>query len=248
MLQREGHLSEDVITNSYQELVQHVASRPEWKSALFDELPTCIAVLSDLSAMWRLPTRSMQLARSDFISVLQNIWAPSFPQLDGQQQQIQFTTAGQQCTALCLVALFNVWEGYDAAKLSLEQFLQLVRCTVSTALLTWDWILSPLEGDFEPAFTSRLCSALAQATANARHSTEVGVPGGRDAGASQVEIHPARRRAELLETLAHKLEIEFNRPDRGRDTLLRDRVILRDELEAEIKAWEESLGHGEEED
>ncbi|KAJ7769387.1 hypothetical protein B0H16DRAFT_1715849 [Mycena metata] len=228
------HKREDVVTNSYQELVHHVASRPEWKSTLFEELPTCIAVFSNIFRR-----SSMEPQRSDFISVLQNIWVPSFPQVDGQQRPIQFTDSAQKCTALCLVALSNVWEGYDAAKSSLGQFLQLVRCTASTALVTWNPILSPLE-NLEPAFTSRLCRVLAQAATNARHSIEVDIPGGLDTGALPVEAHPTQRMAELLETLTHKLEIEFNKPDRGWDTL-QDRATLRKELEAEINAWKESL-------
>ncbi|KAJ7769372.1 hypothetical protein B0H16DRAFT_254907 [Mycena metata] len=232
---RENRVWEDIIAESYQELVQHVAPRPEWKSTLFEELPTCIAVFSDPSGWmrWR-GSGELEAQKSDLISVLQNIWVPSFPQLDGRQQWIQFINSGQKCTALCLVALSNVWESYDTAKSSLEQFLQLVRCTLSTALLTENRILSPLK-DFEPAFTSRLCNALAQAAANARHSIEVGIPGGLDAGASPVESHPARRMAELLEMLTQKLEIEFKEPEhQGWDP-------LRDELEAEIDAWEESL-------
>ncbi|KAJ7769364.1 hypothetical protein B0H16DRAFT_254765 [Mycena metata] len=229
---------EDVVTDSYQQLVQHVAPRPEWKSALLNELPTCIAAFSDPSGWMRWHgSEELEAQRSDLISVLQNIWVPSFPQVDGRQQRIQFTNSGQHCTALCLVALSNVWESYDTAKSSLEQFLQLVRCTVSTvstALFKRNWILSPLK-DFEPVFTSRLCRALAQAAANARHSIEVGISGSLDAGPSPVEAPPTRRMAELLETLTQKLEIEFNKPDhQGWDA-------LRGELEAEIGACEESL-------
>ncbi|KAJ7769401.1 hypothetical protein B0H16DRAFT_1881938 [Mycena metata] len=234
---RKNRVWEDVITDSYQELVQHVASQPEWKSALFDELPTCIAVFSDPSG----PRRWIKEPQtSNFVFILQNIWVPQFAKIDGNQLQIQFTDAGQQCTALCLVALSDVWESYDVSKSSLEQFLQLVRCTVSTALLTWNRILSPLE-DLEPVFTSRLCGALTQAAVNARQSTQVGVLGSLDANPSNVEIHPARRMTELLEMLSHKLEIEFNRPDHKRDTPLQDRNALRNELETEIDLWEKSL-------
>ncbi|KAJ7769367.1 hypothetical protein B0H16DRAFT_254857 [Mycena metata] len=217
---------EDVVTESYQELVHHVASRPEWKSTLFEELPTCIALFSR-SRRWR-------EGQSKLISVLQNIWDPVFPQVDGKQQQVQFTEEGQQCTALCLVALSNVWESDGMTKSSLDHFLQLVRCTVSTALVTEDWVISRLE-DFEPVFTSRLCRALAQAAANARKSIEVDIPGGLDTGASRVKAHPTRQMAELLETLTQTLEIEFNKPDH------QGWNALRDELETEIDAWEESL-------
>ncbi|KAJ7769411.1 hypothetical protein B0H16DRAFT_1778975 [Mycena metata] len=228
---RENRWEEDVITDSYQELVQHAASRPEWKSTLFDDLPTCIAVFSDPSEWMWYGSEEHKAHRSDFISVLQNIWVPSFPQVDGQQQPIQFTNAGQQCTALCLVALSNIWESYNTAKSPLEQFLQLVRCTASTALVTRNPTLSPLE-DFEPTFSSRLCGALAPAAVKARQSTQVGVLGGLDASPSHVDT---RRMADLLDILTQKLEIEFSKPDRrGRDT-------LRDELDAEIDAWEESL-------
>ncbi|KAJ7769376.1 hypothetical protein B0H16DRAFT_1881927 [Mycena metata] len=225
---------EEVVAKCYQGLVHHVASRPEWKSTLFEELPNCIAVFSNpySSRRWRERT-------SDLISVLQNIWVPSFPQVDEQQRPIQFTNKGQKCTALCLVALSNVWESYDVSKSSLDQFLQLVRCTVSTALVTQDWIMDPLE-DFEPAFTSRLCDALAQTAVKARHSIKVSISGSLDAGPSHVEADSIRRMAELLETLAHKLGIEFNKPERGWETRL-DRDALRNELEAEIDAWEESL-------
>ncbi|KAJ7769389.1 hypothetical protein B0H16DRAFT_1881932 [Mycena metata] len=226
---KEDRWEEDVITDSYQELVQHVAPQPEWKSALFDELPTCVAVFSS-----RYTSRRLEEQRSELISVLRNIWVPSFPQVNGQQQPIQFTDAGEECTALCFIALSNVWEGYDVSLSSLEQFLQLTRCTVSTALLTRNPVLSPLE-NFESAFTSRLYRALAQAAANARKSIEVDIPGGLDTGASRVKAHPTRQMAELLETLTQKLEIEFNKPDRqGWDT-------LRGELFDEINTWEELL-------
>ncbi|KAJ7735006.1 hypothetical protein B0H16DRAFT_1892349 [Mycena metata] len=158
----------DVIAKSYQHIVQQVAHRPEWKSALFEELPTCIAVFSDSSGprRWLRGEEELKGQRSDFISVLQNIWVPR------QQQRIQFIDAGQQCTALCLVSLSNVWESYDMSKSSVEQFLLLAHCTVTTALLKDD------------------------------------LPG----------------------TLLHD----------------RDTATLRDELETEIKAWEESLRQGEE--
>ncbi|KAJ7769428.1 hypothetical protein B0H16DRAFT_1881955 [Mycena metata] len=245
---RKTRFWEDVITESYQVLLQHVASRPEWKSTLFNELPTCIAVFSDPSGWIRWHgSEKREAQRSDLISVLQNLWVPLFPQVDGQQQQIRSTNAGQQCTALCFIALSTVWESYDVAKSSLEQFLQLTRCTVSTALVTEYCVLFPLH-NFQPPFSLRLCKALTQAAVNARHSIKVRIPGGLDASPSHVEIHPTWRITELLEKLAHKLEIEFNRPDRGWDTLLQDRATLRDELEAEVNAWEELLGHGEEED
>ncbi|KAJ7019884.1 hypothetical protein C8F04DRAFT_1275789 [Mycena alexandri] len=237
----EDRSGEDVITDSYQHILQHVAPRPEWKSALFEELPTCITIFSDPSGSRWFDEEPQKL---DFISVLRNIWVPQFPHIEGQQQQIEVTDAGQQCTALCLVALSNVWERHDMAKSSLEQFLQLARCTVSTAL-PWNQILSPLR-NFLPFFSSRLCRALAQAAANTRHSIRVGIPGGLDAGSSRVEAHLARRMVELLEMLTQRLEIEFNNPDRLGTEVLRRRDTLRDEIAAEIKAWEESLGHGEE--
>ncbi|KAJ7769356.1 hypothetical protein B0H16DRAFT_1517587, partial [Mycena metata] len=50
---KEYSLGEDVVPESYQELIHHVASGPDWKSTLFEELPTCIAVFSNPSCKIR---------------------------------------------------------------------------------------------------------------------------------------------------------------------------------------------------
>ncbi|KAJ7936873.1 hypothetical protein B0H13DRAFT_1852933 [Mycena leptocephala] len=214
-----------ILTAPYAQMIQDFTARPEWKSALFRELPTWIAVCSEPHLAWRGRPWQGEL----FISVMQDVWVPKF------DEDHLLWTLGLQRKGLTFMALTNVWGIYDFTTTPSctpsERFLQLVRCTMSTALQR-EGPQTPPDRRYPPSiFYSRLCDALRQAATNARNAVH-DASGSLDSGASH---NPFQRMADLLDSLVRKLESGFAAGDQVWEE-------LKTQLEAEINAFEESLG------
>ncbi|KAJ7936870.1 hypothetical protein B0H13DRAFT_2430817, partial [Mycena leptocephala] len=114
-----------ILAAPYAWMIQDFTARPEWKSALFRELPTWIAVCSELH-------RALSWHGKLFLPVMQDVWVPKF------DEHHLLWTLGLKQKGLTFMALTNVWGIYDFTTTPSctpsERFLQLVRCTVSTAL------------------------------------------------------------------------------------------------------------------
>ncbi|KAJ7922218.1 hypothetical protein B0H13DRAFT_1983687 [Mycena leptocephala] len=209
----------------YARMTQDFTAQPEWKSALFRELPTWIAVCSEPRLAWRGWPWQGEL----FISVIRDVWVPNF------NEHYLLWTLGLKQRGLTLMALTNVWGIYDFTTTPSctpsERFLQLVRCTVSTALQR-EGPRTPSDRRYPPSiFYSRLCDALRQAAGNARNAVH-DASGSLESGASH---NPLQRMADLLDSLVRKLERGFAAGDQVWEE-------LKTQLEAEINALEESLG------
>jgi hypothetical protein len=206
----------------YTHMIQDFIARSEWKSALFRELSTWIAVCFEPHPMW-------PWQEEFFISVIQNVWVPNF------NEHHLLWTLGLQRKGLTFMALTNVWGIYDftttpSCTLS-EPFLQLVRCTVSTALQRED-PQTPSDRRYPPSiFYSRLCNALTQAAANARNAVH-DASGSLNTGPSH---DSSQGMADLLDSLVRKLDSGFAAGDQVWEE-------LNTQLEAEINMLEESLG------
>jgi hypothetical protein len=214
-----------ILAAPYARMIQDFTAQPEWKSALFRELPTWIAVCSEPRLAWRGRPWQGEL----FIPVMQDVWVPKF------DEHHLLWTLGLKRKGLTFMALTNVWGIYDFTTTPSctpsERFLQLVRCTVSTALQRAD-PRTPPDRRYPPSiFYSRLCDALRQAATNARNAVH-DASGSLDSGASH---YPFQRMADLLDSLARKLESGFAAGDQVWEE-------LKTQLEAEINALEESLG------
>jgi hypothetical protein len=82
----------------YIDMIQTIATKPEWRSAAYPELPSWITVLSE--GEWDYPGATLT-------SVFRDIWVPEF------DEQHQFTDDSEHLVALALTALSNVWEVHD---------------------------------------------------------------------------------------------------------------------------------------
>ncbi|KAJ7922212.1 hypothetical protein B0H13DRAFT_1865977 [Mycena leptocephala] len=179
-----------ILTAPYAQMIQDFTARPEWKSALFRELPTWIAVCSEPHLAWRGRPWQEEL----FISVMQDVWVPKF-----DEDHLLWTLGLQR--------------------------------KVSTALQR-EGPQTPPDRRYPPSiFYSRLCDALRQAATNARNAVH-DASGSLDSGASH---NPFQRMADLLDSLVRKLESGFAAGDQVWEE-------LKTQLEAEINAFEESLG------
>ncbi|KAJ7922208.1 hypothetical protein B0H13DRAFT_1983660, partial [Mycena leptocephala] len=210
-----------ILTAPYARMIQDFTARPEWKSALFRELPTWIAV-SKRHLPW--PWNGERL-----IFILQDVWVPNF------NEHHLLWTLDLKRKGLTFIALTNVWGIYDFTTTPSctpsERFLQLLRCTVSTALHR-EGPQTPSDRRYPPSiFYSRLCNALTQAATNARNAVH-DASGSLDSGASHI---PLQRMADLLDSLVRELESGFAAGDQVWEE-------LKTQLEAEINAFEESLG------
>ncbi|KAJ7925464.1 hypothetical protein B0H13DRAFT_2654280 [Mycena leptocephala] len=210
-----------ILAAPYARMIQDFTARPEWKSALFRELPTLIAVCPE-------PHPALSWRGELFISVIQDVWVPKF------NEHHLLRTLGLKQRGLTLMALTNVWGIYDFTTTPpctpSERFLQLVRCTVSTALQR-GYPRTPPDRRYPPSiFYSRLCDALRQAATNARNVVH-DASGSLDSGTSH---NPLQCMADLLDSLARKLESGFAAGDQVWEE-------LKTQLEAEINAFEESF-------
>ncbi|KAJ7154045.1 hypothetical protein C8R46DRAFT_1118539, partial [Mycena filopes] len=105
-----------LVTTSYIELIQNLVPIPEWRSALWPELPTWIALFPNAHYNW-MP--------QIFISVIRSIWAAEF-----DEPAAGFASAYEFCVALTLAALANVWNDADVSSPP-GQIIPLARQTVN---------------------------------------------------------------------------------------------------------------------
>jgi hypothetical protein len=219
-------------------MIQAIAKKPEWRSAAYPELPSWITVLSE--GEWDYPGARLT-------SVFRDIWVPEF------DEQHQFTHDSEHLVALALTALSNVWEVHDFRTSPIvERFLQLARCTVSTALwsdydyvpTTDSWsVRQGLPPNLMRLFSPPLFKSMTKAAANARNA----IP---SQGMSP-DNNYLEGMAELLDTLAESLakECESNWTKVEVEGPTQDHNVwedLKKNLLGKIDAFEESLGaeHG----
>ncbi|KAJ7902375.1 hypothetical protein B0H13DRAFT_2026608 [Mycena leptocephala] len=223
----------------YIDMIQTIATKPEWRSAVYPELPSWITVLS--GGDW-------DYTDATLTSVFRDIWVPEF------DEQHQFTHDSEHFVALALTALSNVWEVHDfRTSPVVERFLQLARCTVSMSLAsgyhhdpaTDSWsVRQELPPNLMLLFSAPLFKSMKKAAANARNTI-------LSEGMSPNKKHYLEGMAELLDTLAESLakECESSHTKAEVEGPRQDHNVwedLKKNLLGKIDAFEESLGaeHG----
>ncbi|KAJ7720011.1 hypothetical protein B0H16DRAFT_391966 [Mycena metata] len=183
----------DFLQNSYFDIIRTVATRPEWRPALWAELPTWLRLFPESSFYDGIP--------KTFISVIQSVWVPEF------DEQHHFRDEREYCVALSLAALSNVWGATEfPVSPPALQFVSLVDCTVSTALYFIDG--GGMPGPAMAIFYTRLCESLAQAAAKAKAAI-LSNPAGADSGLALDIVQFPNRLALFAEELAGEFSVEF---------------------------------------
>ncbi|KAJ7183683.1 hypothetical protein C8R46DRAFT_1308584 [Mycena filopes] len=181
-----------LVTTSYIKLMQNVATIPEWRSTLWPELPTWIALFPAANYIW------MPQA---FTSVIRAVWVAEFD----TEPEPGFANVHEEFVALTLTALANVWNGVDVSS-SPGQIIQLARQTVSTALAyaLHDGILPGPSTSMITSY-SRLCSSMVRAALNTRAAVSTTTEA---AGLPDTQ-HSPDRLADFVEELAKAVGSAF---------------------------------------
>ncbi|KAJ7178310.1 hypothetical protein C8R46DRAFT_1076321 [Mycena filopes] len=218
-----------LVTTSYIELMQNLATIPEWRSAMWPELPTWIALFPDAHYNW-MP--------QIFTSVIRSVWVAEFA-----EPEADFASKHDYCVALTLTALANVWEGTDASSAP-AQIVQLARHTVNIAFYFALQHIRIRPGSPMAASYSRLCASLDRAGLNIRTAVSTAAESADPPDPQK----PSDRLVGFVEGLAHAIGPlfgpaqwdEHGLTDRRRDYAA-DRKRLKDMVDA---AQEELKGLG----
>ncbi|KAJ7245581.1 hypothetical protein C8J57DRAFT_1679668 [Mycena rebaudengoi] len=189
--------------------------------------------------------------QTPYLSVLERIWGQKYT------GTYWFTKDSEKILAWTQIALTIVWEGFDfSGQQTLQDFHQLIRCTISTAFRSQykfytiytgrahNILISP---NFRAAFYTPLGDSLIQAARNAEDM----VPGGptqsdNQDGPLQEKTQGSQvlqQAARILDKMgqALKLESEGEQVDRGEERAEQYWNNLRAHFEAQVDGLEKSL-------
>jgi hypothetical protein len=111
----------------YTRLGQRIVDIPRWKQIIYNDLYSWIEVFASYG--WG---KADSLA-AEFMSLIRKVWIP--PSAVNPKQC--FADDIEECWALAILALSNVWEKYEiTGSLDVREIVLLVRCTISTVFLT----------------------------------------------------------------------------------------------------------------
>ncbi|KAJ7154051.1 hypothetical protein C8R46DRAFT_1118554 [Mycena filopes] len=215
------------VTSSYVELMQSLATIPEWRSALWLGLPTWMALFPQDNFTGGYGTPDI------FTSVIRGVWVSEF-----KEPETSFASERDYCVALALTALASVWEGADASSAP-ARIVQLARNTVNTALsfVLYDVILPkpPMAASY-----SRLCASMDRAGLNIRTAVSTAAEFG-DPSDTQ---HSSDWLAGFVEGLAKAIGLLFGPAqwdEHGLTDHRRDYAADRKRLEDMVDAAQEEL-------
>ncbi|KAJ6602831.1 hypothetical protein DFH09DRAFT_1125604 [Mycena vulgaris] len=201
----------------YIEMGYNLSRSEEWKSVIYEELPTWIAVFA--SEGWGRAISDAPTAVETFIIVTHNIWGRP-------DEHHQVSNKTEASWAAALTALSNIWEKIplDVAPIRLNGLVELTRCTISTSLEVdhflpthWDILRpdndrKPIPPDLRATFCPRLGKSIAQAASKIRNT--ISEEGLQNRGPSGFPIADDQNRAlervvDVLATLGQKIGSEF---------------------------------------
>ncbi|KAF7363951.1 hypothetical protein MSAN_01053400 [Mycena sanguinolenta] len=224
----------------YIEMASTLVRAPEWRPCLYAELAAWIAAFTYTAH----DAQTVQ----QFNLVTSKVWVP-----DWTGSGHNFADTGEQCWALIVSALCNVWQAFDFTQpLALGAAVRLAQPTVAWSFLKLFYIAprSPgkMVGDYvrlavgiRIGFCAQLAKSLVRAVANARDALA-------DPTQDAMNKEELEWFTQLLEALAQKLETTVNDIDAsgvvqlgGSTRAYKNTRELREIFEAEIKAVGKSL-------
>jgi hypothetical protein len=153
------------ITTHYISLGYKISTAPEWKTTIFQDLPSWLALLPTLQDP-QINDKTIQ----EFCVVLSRIWAADVE----QGQHLGY----ERPLAMSVIALANIWDGLDSVTITdIDSLIPIIKCTISTAFhgrVDNFWIHNVLSPRFQDIIMAHLGDSLARAGQKIKASTPSG--------------------------------------------------------------------------